>query len=313
MNINKKENIPKVSIIVPTYNRGHFLERTIENVQKQTINDWELLIIDDGSNDNTKDIVEGFIKNDNRVKYFYQENSGGPASPKNIGLEKATGEYVAFLDSDDEWFPLKLEKQLNLFETSDNKKLGVVTCFLYIKEDKTGEIISSHNKLYKGEVRDKLMNYNFPVTSSCIMTKLSILKEAGLFDPRFKVSDDWDMWLRISILGYEFDFVPEYLLNYIIHDTNIYYRNPNFNGEKEFIIFCEKHLELFKKYNSMMLGYYYFITKNSKTSRIYFIKLILDKESNLRQKIKSLGCLILSFIPILEKPAKIIWKKVRNI
>ena len=302
----------KISIIVPTYNRDSFLERTILSVQNQTINDWELLIIDDGSTDKTREIVENFIKKDKRIKYFYQENSGGPASPKNIGLANATGKYVAFLDSDDEWFPQKLEKQIKIFESSNNKELGIVTCFLYIKEDKTEKVISKCNTFYRGNVTEKLVKSNFPITSSCIMTKLSILKEAGNFDNEFKVSDDWDMWLRISELGYQFDFVPEYLLNYFVHDKNIYYRNSNFNGEKEFIIFCSKHIDLFLKYNSMMLGYYYFLTKNSKLSRKYFMRMMIDKDSNIRQRVKSFGCLVVSFFPKLEKGAKKIWRSIRN-
>ncbi|HEY5588734.1 MAG TPA: glycosyltransferase family 2 protein, partial [Candidatus Paceibacterota bacterium] len=95
-------NTPKISVIIPTYNRANLIRNTIMGVINQTFTDWELLVVDDGSTDNTKEIVDELIKNDNRIKYFYQEASGGPSSPRNLGIEKATGEYVAFLDSDDE-------------------------------------------------------------------------------------------------------------------------------------------------------------------------------------------------------------------
>ena len=131
------EGKPKVSIIIPTFNRGSFLDRTVKSIQSQTIKDWELLVVDDGSTDNTREIVENFIKNDNRIKYFYQKNCGCPSGPRNLGIEKACGEYVAFLDSDDEWLPTKLERQLDLFISSTNPKLGVVACYLYIKDYKT--------------------------------------------------------------------------------------------------------------------------------------------------------------------------------
>ena len=208
---------PKISVIIPTYNRGNLIENTIKGVIDQTYTDWELLIVDDGSTDNTKEIVGEFIKNDKRIKYFYEENSGCPSVPRNLGIEKASGEYVAFLDSDDEWFPTKLEKQLAVFENSDNPKLGVVACYAYIKDNKTGKIISEHNKYYKGNaLKEILKNYGLICTTSCVMTKLSILKEVGPFDSIFKVYDDNDMWLRISEKGYEFDYVQEYLLNYLI-------------------------------------------------------------------------------------------------
>ena len=83
------------------------------------------------------------------LKYFYEENSGCPSVPRNLGIEKASGKYVAFLDSDDEWFPTKLEKQLAIFENSNNPKLGVVACYLYVKDYKTGKIVSKHDKYYR--------------------------------------------------------------------------------------------------------------------------------------------------------------------
>ena len=109
-------SIPTISIIIPTFNRAHLLERTINSVLKQTYTDFEIIIIDDASQDNTKDIVQRF-KNKN-IKYLRQnENKGAPAA-RNRGIQEAKGRYIAFLDSDDEWVPEKLEKQLALFEKS---------------------------------------------------------------------------------------------------------------------------------------------------------------------------------------------------
>ena len=121
-------NRPKVSIIIPTYNRAKLLSRAIKSVLDQTFKDFELIIVDDGSTDNTKGVVEEFQKKDSRIKYIWQENSGAPAKPKNTGIRQARGEYVAFLDDDDEWFPKKLEKQIELFE--DN--IGFVGCNILI-------------------------------------------------------------------------------------------------------------------------------------------------------------------------------------
>jgi len=127
--------MPKISIIIPCYNSEQFIDRTIKSVLCQTFSDWELLLIDDHSTDKTKDILEKYAKNDTRIKILQtKENSGGPALPKNIGIENAKGEYIAFLDHDDEWLPEKLEKQLAVFENSKDEKLGLVSCYFYIKD-----------------------------------------------------------------------------------------------------------------------------------------------------------------------------------
>jgi len=300
----------KISIVIPTYNSSSFIKRSIQSVLNQTFTDWELLVVDDCSTDDTIKIVDEFIKNDSRIKLFKTpSNSGGPATPKNIGLKNAQGEYVAFLDHDDEWFLKKLEKQLKFFETSKNKKLGFVACFFFIKNNTTNKILSQYKNFYQGNIIEILARKNFIVTSSCVLVKLKAIKEAGEFDKLFKVSDDWDMWLRISALGYEFDFVPEYLLNYFVHNKNACYGNENFNETKEFVNFYEKHQELFLKYNYYGIGYYYFSIKNNKLSRKYFIHFLLFKKSDSKEKLKSLAYIILSFFPAWEKTAKKIWRR----
>ncbi len=106
--------MPKVSVILPTYNRAKYISRAIDSVLAQTYKDWELIIIDDGSTDNTKEVVEPYLK-DKRIKYVWKEN-GGVSSARNKGLDMATGEFVAFLDSDDFYMPEKLEKSLEVFD-----------------------------------------------------------------------------------------------------------------------------------------------------------------------------------------------------
>lgn len=293
--------MPKISIITPTYNSGKFINRTITSVLNQTHKDWEFLIVDDCSTDNTIEIVNKFIKQDSRIKLLKNTiNSGGPALPKNIGIENASGEYVAFLDHDDEWLPEKLEKQLKVFEESKSDILGLVSCFVNIR-DNNGKLLYRHKKNYKGNVIRQLANGNFIVTSSCVMTKLSILKEIGLFDSSFKTSDDLDMWLRISNLGYTFDFIPEYLVNYISHGSNTHMGNEKRNDEKEFDLMYNKHKESFKKYSLKSIGHYYFYKKEYPLARKYFIQSIFSNKSNLKQKIKSFAFIILTFYPNLER------------
>jgi len=303
-------NSPKISVIIPTYNRANFIRNTILGVINQTYTDWELLIVDDGSTDNTKEVIDEFVKNDKRIKYFYEENSGCPSVPRNLGIEKASGKYVAFLDSDDEWFPTKLEKQLAIFENSNNPKLGVVACYLYVKDYKTGKIVSKHDKYYRGDVLDKLINTKLNLfTASCVMTKMSILKEVGPFDPMFKVSEDSDMWLRISENGYEFDYVPEYLFNYLVHDNNIYYKNKDWDGKKELVNFINKHYKLYLEHNARDLGNYFFVKQEYKLARKFLFRDLFSNRFNIRQKIRVIGQLIITYYPHSET----IWQNIKKI
>lgn len=306
-------NNPKVSIITPTYNSSLFIKRTVESVRAQTFTDWEYLIVDDHSTDNTTELIGEFIRQDPRIKLLQtSQNSGGPATPKNVGVERAVGQYIAFLDHDDEWLPEKLAEQLKIFDNSKDEKLGVISCFLNIR-DNDGKLLYKHKKNYRGNIIERLANGNFIVTSSCVVIKTEIFKEVGLFDIDFKTSDDWDMWLRISKAGYHFDYEPKYLINYISHGLNAHMENNNRNDQKEFILLYNKHKDLFLKYNIKAVGHYYFYIKEYAKARKYFIKNIFSKKSDCKQKIKSLIFIIITFFPKSEILFRKIFSKIKTL
>jgi glycosyltransferase involved in cell wall biosynthesis len=239
---------PKVSVIIPTYNRADLLPRTIKSSLNQTFKDFELIIVDDGSTDNTKEVVEKFKKKDNRVKYIWQENSGGPASPKNKGIKASKGEYIAFLDDDDEWFPEKIEKQLEIFENSKVKNIGIVACnALDLFED------SKTTKEYKiKETKEEkylpmILNGCFIHSSSSVVVKKNTFKKVGYFDKRLKTADDWDMWIRI-ISKYNFDFYPHPLFKYCIHGENISWNKSTFLKVEELSFIFKKNKKVYRKY-----------------------------------------------------------------
>ena len=121
---------PTVSVIMPTHNDVKYLTRAIDSVISQSFKDWELLVVDDGSTDDTPTVIAEYAKKDSRIRPFRIEKaSGSPTKPRNIGIENATGRYIAFLDSDDLWLPTKLEHQMALFEKED--KAAIV--FSYYK------------------------------------------------------------------------------------------------------------------------------------------------------------------------------------
>lgn len=304
--------MPKVSIIIPTYNSSRFIKRTIGSVLAQTFRDWELIIVDDCSRDSTELAVREFAKFDKRIKFIKTpENSGGPATPKNIGLENAVGEYVAFLDHDDEWFPEKLEKQLRVFQNSKDENLGLVSCYINLVEEKTKKNISKHTKLFRGDVLPKIIKENFIVTTSSVMIKNEIIKKIGFFDSSFKTFDDWDMWIRIAEKGYYFDFVNSVLINYISHGENAYFNNSKRKDDQEFTLIYKKHNEIISKYSMKMMGHYYLYQKDYKKARECFLKNIQNKNIFLEEKIKTLGFIFLTYFPKSEKLLRKIWRKLK--
>ena len=127
-----------VSVIMPTYNRAHLLPRAIKSVLSQTFKDFELIIIDGGSIDNTEDVVKSF--KDPRIIYINQGINQGISAAKNVGIMKAKGKYIAFIDSDDEWFSIKLEKQVKVFQKASND-IAVVHAGYVVYDDRYNRII----------------------------------------------------------------------------------------------------------------------------------------------------------------------------
>lgn len=182
-----------VSVILPAYNSSSFIGETIDSVLNQTFKNFELIVVDDGSTDKTKEIIEEFIKKDERVKYFYQKNSGGPSKPKNFGISKAKGKYIAFLDHDDIWISDKLEKQLSSFKENKSNNLGIVSCYVKTFED---EDILIKRKDSCGDKALLLNDKVFPFSCSSIFTKKSLLEKWGGLIKKWK-----GLMIMIYILG----------------------------------------------------------------------------------------------------------------
>ena len=151
-----------VSIVIPTYNRESFIKKALDSVMEQTFRDFEVVVIDDGSTDRTKDIVSGYGDN---VHYYYQENRG-IAGARNPGIKKSTGDYIAFLDSDDYWIPEKLQRQLALFH--EHPEYGMVaSCCASVRLD--GSFREKNRPGKSGWVLEDLFQKNFIRTSSALI------------------------------------------------------------------------------------------------------------------------------------------------
>ena len=133
------EEKPTGSVIIPTYNRARMVDRAIQSVLSQTYQDFEIIVVDDASTDNTQEVVKECMFRDKRVRYIKHEKNKGGSAARNTGIKNEHGEYVGFLDSDDEWLPTKLEKQIELFRKRCNS-VGAVYCLQYMMDDSIGRI-----------------------------------------------------------------------------------------------------------------------------------------------------------------------------
>lgn len=283
--------MPKISIIIPTYNSSRFIKRTIGSVLAQTFRDWELIIVDDCSKDSTELAVREFTKFDKRIKFLKTpENSGGPATPKNIGIENAVGEYVAFLDHDDEWFPEKLEKQLHVFQNTKDENLGLVSCGANLINKKNKRFSIYNPKNIKVDFPEILLR-NPIYSNSSVLIKKSVIDKVGERDYNMKYSEDWDMWIRICKNGFKIQFIDKPLFNYHFHDTNVTKATKDKLlkvRDAEYVF--NKHQDLYKKYNYIHVGWFrlgvmYFMGGDKIKSRECFKKSIEFNGSFLPAKV----------------------------
>jgi glycosyltransferase involved in cell wall biosynthesis len=201
-----------ISAIIPTYNHGAFIREAINSALAQTYKNYEIIIVDDGSTDDTASIVRKFISSvgqRHEIRYIYQENSG-PSSARNKGIKEAKGDYVAFLDSDDMWEPDKLAKQVRYMETNNLRGL---CCAGYDLVNEAGTQIGAHQLFYenKRDVLRDLLIRNVVSTCSTVMVNRECFDIVGLFDESLQVAEDWDMWIRL-IRKYDFSHIPESLV-----------------------------------------------------------------------------------------------------
>ena len=206
---------PEVSIIIPTYNRARLLARALTSVIDQTFQDFEIIVADGSSTDNTKEVALSFGQ---KVRYFNEEHTGSPASGRNLGLRNASGEYIAFLDSDDIWLPEKLKMQINYFKS--NPEYGILysnTAIIDENGKTTGKLLIGKGHADEGRIFKSLLRKNFIPTHTVIM-KREVFERIGYFneDPSIKGAEDYEYWLRAS-LQFDIGYMDMPLARYRIH------------------------------------------------------------------------------------------------
>jgi GT2 family glycosyltransferase len=204
---------PRVSVIVPAYNYAAYLPDALDSVIEQSFDDWECIVVDDGSTDDTAAVAQSYASRDRRIRLIRQDNRGVSAA-RNMGLRHATGAFIQFLDADDCLRPTKLERHVRFLTDYPQTDIvyGEVTYFTTAVPQR--EMRSRGGRLSRslmahvhgaGEALKKLEYYNF-LAIHCALVRRTVFDRAGVFEETSRGCEDWDLWLRAAALGCRFDF-----------------------------------------------------------------------------------------------------------
>lgn len=221
-----------ISVVIPTFNRQDFIKRAVESVLNQSFQPLEIIVVDDGSTDNTKEVLK-----DLNITYIYQKNSG-VSSARNRGIEIAKAQWVCFLDSDDIWEEKKLEKQVEF-----HKKNSFLISQTEEKWIRNNKLINKpkHYKKHSGDIFQHSLQL-CSITPSSVIIHKDIFKDIGVFDEELQVCEDYDLWLRIT-QKYPVGLIPEELVQKIAgHNNQLSFTTPTMDLYR--LRALEKHLDV---------------------------------------------------------------------
>ena len=241
--------MPLVTAVITTHKReAKIVERALKSVLAQTHTELEVFVVDDSPADyparnSVREMVESYA--DRNVTYIAHEKCSGACVARNTGLEACHGEFVAFLDDDDEWLPEKIEKQLGGFVDDE---IALVYCKDVIRNEMTGETKERNVEIHTGFVFDSLIKGNYIGSTSFPLLRTAALKEVGGFDPLQQSAQDFDVWLRIAE-KYKVNYVDESLIVYYVHDGEQISKGSTkrINGQERII---EKNIEYLKNHRA---------------------------------------------------------------
>ena len=295
---------PLVSVIIPSYNSAHFLNRSVDSVLAQTHKNIEIIIIDDGSTDDTAEVIKRFA---DKVRYHYQENRG-LAGARNAGIELARGQYIQFLDADDWIAAEKLERQVTQFEKSP--EISVVYSD-YVMVDDSGSRMEENTRWLKGKdygadsnVFERLLCECFLVVHSTLV-RAEVFQQEGKFDEDRNLSEDWDLWLRLACRGHKFHYVPGEFAYYYKHgeamteNTRLLHDRrrllfEKFVGDSGFDSLNDKAKLEFRRYQHRALADDLYHFKDWRVSRAHLTEVI--RLSRGLDKIEPLTLLLKTFV-----------------
>lgn len=231
-------SFPLISVITPLFNAEPYIAQTIESVLSQTYAQWEMIIVDNCSTDESKTIVRSF--NDSRIKLIELDyNSGGPARPRNIGIENAKGDYIAFVDSDDVWMPKKLEKQIKILEEYDD--IDMVHSLAYTIDTKSEVIGFFNNQKTFNKLKFFMKPRSILYISNYININTAIIRNnmnIRFREDKFLVAlEDWAFWMDYNSLGKKEYLIKENLIYYRVDMNSISDRKSDKSYKKAFYLY----------------------------------------------------------------------------
>ena len=248
-----------ISIIVPTYNRAKLIHRSLDSIMNQTSSDWECLIIDDYSNDNTKQVVQSYINNDNRFSYHLNERRKGAQGARNTGIMKAKGEYVCFFDSDDFMYPNYIDLVCHKIKENNNK---IILTYGQMIDERTSEKMEVMKNIDDGNLHIKLLRGGAYVAYNMAVIPIDDVRRIGFLDEKCPSHQELETHIRLSKYC-QYSVVPEILWNYYVGRDDMISSN------------IEKHLE----------GLIYIMRKHSYQYRLYAYQNFLVRARRLWDKL----------------------------
>jgi glycosyltransferase involved in cell wall biosynthesis len=242
MNQDKESNLknpPLVSIIIPCYNGEKFIAEAIESIINQTYQNWELIIINDGSTDKSEKIIKQYCRKDNRIKYKKNSKNKGIPATRNIGIKASNGEYIALLDQDDLWINEKLEMQMKEYLKA-SKRVGLLFGNIMVinvinKSKRIKKPININFEEISSEELFKKLYFNNFITSITVILRKECLEKIGLFNERIKWGgDDYELWLRIAKY-YKFKYINQILATRREHTNNYSSTEKSVEGNIELV------------------------------------------------------------------------------
>lgn len=243
---------PKVSIIIPTKNRADYVSSAIKSVLDQTFGDFEIIVVDGASINNTQEVITKF--DDERIRYIREKKDRGVSASRNTGIRFSRGKFIAFLDDDDLWMPRKLEKQLKLVD--ENPNIGVVYTGAW-RINKSGKKIDFRIPFLRGQIFPKILEKNYVGSCSLVLVRKECFEKIGLFDENFPAGEDFDLWIRLAKY-YQFEYVREPLVLYRIHEKGIS-KDPCQILRAKKLLFKKYSKELATAFNNIKtIGFWYY-------------------------------------------------------
>lgn len=258
-----------VSIIVPTHNRADMLGRALESIKEQTYADWEAIIVANNCHDNTDNVVKEYLQ-DKRFKFIDVPQPIGAQKARNMGIQRARGEYIAFLDDDDEWLPDKAKKQIEFLK--NNIEVSALSCWYTVEKCGKAQKVKGPPEI----LFDDLLWDNYFGSFSFCMVRHNVFEEIGLLDETLPSCQDWDFWLKVK-QKYKTGVISEYL---VLYHRHYQYRISSFakskliGHERIYSKYQDYMSEECKKHHYKYIYYFKSLSSSSKKDRFkYFVKM----------------------------------------